>query len=49
MQSDKIVQSRISNKSNVERWNQEKKSITQNNLKNKGEKNINQRATKNLI
>jgi len=41
MQGDKIVWSQISNKSNVERWNQEKKSITQKDLKIKGEKNIN--------
>ena len=37
IQSDKIIWSRIFNKSNAERWNQEKK-ITQNDLKNKGEK-----------
>jgi hypothetical protein len=33
MQNDKIAWSWIPNKSNVERWNQERKSITQKNLK----------------
>jgi hypothetical protein len=39
MQSDKIIWSRIYNKSNVKRWNY-KKLITKNDLKNKsGKKN----------
>jgi hypothetical protein len=38
MQNNKIVRSWILNKLNVERWNQGKKLITQNDWKNKGEK-----------
>ena len=42
MHNNKIVQSRISNKLNVERWNQEKKSIIQKDLNKWGWKqNIN--------
>jgi hypothetical protein len=33
MQNNKIVKSLIPNKLNIERWNQEKKLITQNNPK----------------
>jgi hypothetical protein len=38
MQNNKIIQSWILNKLNVERWNHEEKLITQKDKKNKGEK-----------
>jgi hypothetical protein len=37
MQNDKIAGSQIPNKSNVERWSKKKITITQKDLKNKGE------------
>jgi hypothetical protein len=51
MQNNKITRSQIPNKSNVKRWSQGEKPITQKDLKNmrvKIKNNNNQRANKNF-